>query len=115
MEEPLVEKISSNWVRVNLRAAKARGKTPEDLVFALVCSAKMQPLSFTRQNVYNFCVKLDGSEKMREAAARVLDENWLPCHSEAYRAAYAPAYRVMYKDYRKFRRGGEDESGGMTI
>ena len=51
---------------------------------------------------------------MKEAATRILDENWLPRHSEAYRAAYAPAYRVMYKDYRKFRRGGEDESGGKT-
>ena len=115
MEEPLVEKISTNWVRVNLRAAKARGKTPEDLAFALVCSAKIQPLSFTRQNVYNFCVKLDGSDKMKEAAAHILDENWLPRHSEAYRAAYAPAYRVMYKDYRKFRRNGENESRRMTL
>jgi hypothetical protein len=34
----------------------------------------MKPLSFTRQNVYNFCVKLDGSEKMRTATEKVLDE-----------------------------------------
>ena len=28
-EEPLVEKISTDWVRLNLRAAKARGKTAD--------------------------------------------------------------------------------------
>ena len=108
-EEPLVEKISTEWIRLNLRAAKARGKTAEELVFPLCCSAKMKPLSFTRQNVYNFCVKLDGSEAMKAAAEKVLDENWLPRHSEKYREAYAPAYRVMYKDYRKFRRGDNRE------
>ena len=104
-EEPLVEKISTDWVRLNLRAAKARGKTAEELVYPLCCSAKMKPLSFTRQNVYNFCVKLDGSEAMKAAAVKVLDEGWLPRHSEKYREAYAPAYRVMYKDFRKFRQG----------
>jgi len=104
-EEPLVEKISTEWVRLNLRAAKARGKTAEELVYPLCCSARMKPLSFTRQNVYNFCVKLDGSDAMKAAAEKVLDESWLPRHSEKYREVYAPAYRVMYKDFRKFRQG----------
>jgi len=45
---------------------------------------------------------------MKEAAKKILDEKVLPTHSEAYRQAYAPAYRVMYKDYRKFRKGQED-------
>ena len=102
-EEPLEEKISTEWIRLNLRAAKACGKTAEELVVPLCCSAKMKPLSFTRQDVYNFCVKLDGSEAMKAAAGKVLEEGWLPRHSEKYREAYAPAYRVMYKDYRKFR------------
>ena len=43
-------------------------------------------LSFARQNVYNFCVKLD--------------ETWLPSHSQQYREAYHPAYRVLYKEFR---------------
>ena len=109
MEEPLAEKISTYWLRINLRAAAARGKTPEELAYQLFRSAQMKPLSFTRQNVYNFCVKLDGSAKMKAAAERVLDENWLPRHSENYREAYAPAYRVMYRDYRKFSRKEEAE------
>ena len=102
--EPLIEKISSNWVRLNLRAAKAKGMTIDDLAWYLVRSAEWGALSFTRQNVYNFCVKLDGSERMKAAAAKVLDERWLPRHSERYRAAYHPAYRVLYKDFRKFRK-----------
>ena len=106
--EPLIEKISSMWLRINLRAAKARGYTPEELAFLLCRSAQMKPLSFTRQNVFNFCVKLDGSEKMRAAAEKVLDEHWLPRHSEVYREAYVPAYRVLYKDYRKFRQEKQD-------
>ena len=103
-EEPLVEKISTDWVRLNLRAAKARGKTAEELVYPLCCSARIKPLSFTRQNVYNFCIKPDSSDAMKAAAKKVLEEGWLPRHSEKYRAAYAPVYRVMYKDFRKFRR-----------
>lgn len=66
-------------------------------------SAKYNPVSFNRQNVYNFCMKLDGidREKMKVAAEKVLDENWLPSHSDQYRNAYHPAYRVVYKDYKK--------------
>ncbi len=110
MKEPLCEKISTIWVRVNLRAALALGKSCEELALQLYRSAQTAPLPFTRQDVYNFCMKLEGydSERMNAAASRVLDEHWLPRHSEAYREAYHPAYRVMYKDYRKFRKDGEE-------
>ena len=47
-------------------------------------------------------------ENKKAAAEKVLDENWLPSHSEAYREAYKPAYRVLHTDYRKFRRGEEE-------
>lgn len=103
-DEPLIEKISSDWVRLNLRPAKAKGMTVDDIAWYLVRSAEWGALSFTRQNVYNFCVKLDGSEQMKTAAAKVLDEHWLPRHSEQYRKAYHPAYRVLYKDFKKFKR-----------
>ena len=98
-EEPYVEKISSDWLRMNLRAAKARGVTEADIAYMLCRSAQHKPLSFTRQNVYNFCVKLDGSDRMKQAAAKILDENWLPGHSQQYRETYHPAYRVLHKDY----------------
>ncbi len=103
-DEPLIEKISSDWVRLNLRSAKAKGMTVDDIAWYLVRSAEWGALSFTRQNVYNFCVKIDGSERMKAAAAKVLDEHWLPRHSEQYQKAYHPAYRVLYKDFKKFKR-----------
>ena len=107
-EEPYIEKISPDWLRMNLRAAKARGVREEDIAYMLCQSALKKPLSFTRQNVYNFCVRLDGSERMKQAAAKVLDENWLPSHSQRYREAYHPAYRVLHKNYRKFKREEND-------
>lgn len=103
-DEPLIEKISSDWVRLNLRPAKAKGMTVDDIAWYLVRSAEWGALSFTRQNVYNFCVKLDGSERMKAAVVKVLDEHWLPSHSEQYQKAYHPAYRVLYKDFKKFKR-----------
>ena len=78
----LIEKISSDWVRLNLRPAKAKGMAIDEIAWYLVRSAEWGALSFTRKNVYNFCVKLDGSERMKVAAAKVLDEHWLPSHSE---------------------------------
>ncbi len=108
--EILIEKISTDWVRLNLRPAKARGMSEDDLARYLVRSAERGPLSFTRQNVYNFCVKLDGSDKMKAAAGKVLDDSWLPSHSEQYREAYHPAYRVLFKDFRKFKDQEDDDS-----
>ena len=106
--EPLIEKISTDWVRLNLRPAKAKGMSEDELAWYLLRSSEWGPLSFTRRNVYNFCVKLDGSDKMKAAAEKVLDENWLPSHSKQYREAYHPAYRVIYKDFKKFKRDEED-------
>ena len=108
--EPLIEKISTDWVRLNLSPAKAKGMTADDLAWYLVRSAEWGSLSFTRQNVYNFCVKLDGSDKMKTAAEKVLDDSWLPSHSAQYREAYHPAYRVLYKDFKKFKDREEDDS-----
>ncbi|MBQ9211185.1 MAG: DUF1273 family protein [Clostridia bacterium] len=106
--ERLLEKISTEWVRINLRQAKQMGFSPDLLAWLLVRSTEEKGLSFTRQNVYNFCVKYDGSDKMKAAAEKVLDENWLPSHSEQYRNAYHPAYRVLHKDYRNFKRDEEE-------
>lgn len=105
--EPMIEKISTDWVRLNLRPAKAQGMSADELAWYLVRSAEWGTLSFARQNVYNFCVKLDGSDKMKAAAEKILDENGLPGHSQQYKDAYHPAYRVLYKDFRKFGKSEE--------
>ena len=107
--EPLTERTSPEWFRLNLRAAKAKGIREADIAHMLCQSAKKKPLNFTRQNVYNFCVKLDGSDRMKAAAQKVLDENWLPSHSEQYREAYHPSYRVLHKDFRKLTRAESAE------
>ncbi len=107
-DEPLTEKVSPQWFRLNLRAAKAKGLAEADIACMFCRSAGREPLAFTRQNVYNFCVKLDGSDRMKAAAEKVLDGSRLPAHSEQYREAYRPAYRVLHFDFRKLRRE-EDE------
>ena len=97
--EPLTEELSSRWVRLNLRPAKARGITPEELAQRVARSAQL-PLNYTRQDVIAFCLELDGfdREKMREAAERLRNESFLPSHSEQYRAAYKPAYVVLMRE-----------------
>jgi len=102
--EPLTEKISPEWLRLNLRPAKAKGIAIEDIANWVYESSCIQPLSFTRQNVYNFCVKAYNTDAMKAVAEKVLDEKYLPSHSEGYRAAYRPSYRVLYKDFKKFRK-----------
>ena len=95
-KEPLTEKISPDWLRLNLRPAKARGLDEAEIVRMLCESARKTPQTFTRQDVYRFCAELDGSDRMKKAAEKVLDEEWLPSHSRQYREAYHPAYRVLY-------------------
>ena len=85
-----------------IELAKERIRTEEENWFYE--SSQIQPLSFTRQNVYNFCVKAYTGEKMKAAAEKVLDEEYLPSHSEMYREVYKPSYRVLYRDYKKFKR-----------
>ena len=99
--KPLTEELSFRWVRLNLRPAKARGITPEELARRVYRSAQ-QPVPYTRQDVIDFCQALDpdgmDQEKIREAAERLLDTSFLPSHSAQYRAAYKPAYVVLLRE-----------------
>ncbi len=97
-EEPLIEWLSPMWFRLNLRPARARGLREEEITRLLLRSAGGK-LLFSRREVYRFCVELDGSKRMRAAAAPLLDGHWLPSHSAAYRAAYHPAYRVLCGEF----------------
>ena len=113
-EEPLTENISTRWARLNLRAAKAKGMRPGKIAWVFYESAQRASSSFTRQDVYDFCVELDGSEAMKAAAKNVLEEGWLPHHSQQYRDGYYPAYRVVDKDYRKVLRDEENAGESWT-
>ena len=99
--EPQAEELSSRWVRLNLRPAKARGIAPEELAKRVYRSAR-QPVQYTRQDVVDFCESLDipamDREKIKEAAERLLDESFLPSHSDRYRKAYKPAYVVLLRE-----------------
>ena len=97
--EPLTESISPEWLRLNLRPAKALGLTEAEIARSLCLSAQRKLLPFTRQDVYRFCISLDGSPGMSKAAEKLPDESWLPSHSPRYREAYHPAYRVLHKDF----------------
>ena len=99
--EPQTEELSSRWVRLNLRPAKARGITPEELAQRVYRSAQ-QPLPYSRQDVVDFCESLDlpdmDREKIKAAAQRLLDGSFLPSHSDRYREAYKPAYVVLLRE-----------------
>ena len=99
--EPQAEELSSRWVRLNLRPAKARGIAPVELAQRVYRSAQ-QPIPYTRQDVVDFCESLDlpdlDKEKIKEAADRLLDGSFLPSHSQQYRKAYKPAYVVLLRE-----------------
>ena len=99
--EQQTEELSSRWVRLNLRPAKARGITPEELAQRVYRSAQY-PIPYTRQDVVDFCESLDlpdmDREKIKEAAERLLDGSFLPSHSDRYREAYKPAYVVLLRE-----------------
>lgn len=99
--EPQTEDLSPRWVRLNLRPAKARGIAPVELAKRVYRSAQ-QPVSYTRQDVVDFCESLDlpdlDKDKMKAAADRLLDGSFLPSHSDRYREAYKPAYVVLLRE-----------------
>ena len=99
--DPLTEELSSRWVRLNLRPAKAREITPDELAQRVYRSAQ-QPVPHTRQDVIDFCQALDldgmDRDKIITAAERLRDTSYLPSHSEQYRTAYKPAYVVLLRE-----------------
>ena len=99
--EPETEDLSPRWVRLNLRPAKARGIAPEELAKRVYRSAQ-QPVSYTRQDMADFCKALDlpdmDKDKIEEEVNELLDGSFLPSHSDRYREAYKPAYVVLLRE-----------------
>ena len=99
--EPLIDILSREWFRLNLRPAKTKGIKEEDIAFMLFESTK-KPVDSSMIRIYNRCMKVDHSEQMYEAAYRMLDEeDHPPYHSAQYWDAYHPAYRVLHRSFQK--------------
>ena len=98
--EPLTEPMG-DYVRLNLRRAMAEELKPLWIARLMALSCRLGK-PYTRDDVYQTLVSLSeeqtrvSSELLAKAAAKVLDEAWLPSHTAAYHQHYAPAYRVLH-------------------
>ena len=99
--EPMFEVLSPAWCRLNLRRAMAANIRPS--VIAGLMLASGCELTFARRDVYDCCRRIARSDECRlksgPALDAILDEQWLPSHSAAYREKYHPAYRVISADW----------------
>ena len=92
-EEPLTEALGEDYCRLNLRRAMAEGLTCRMIAGMMAASA---PPRFTREDVAAACGRLwaGGAD-----TGDLTDESFLPSHSQAFREAYRPAYRVLSADW----------------
>lgn len=103
--EPLTEPLGSKYCRLNLRKAMAEGITPLWIARMMQLSSKPTDVFADRKSAFQEILNLKktnvgfSSEVLIALAQRLVDEpDWLPSHSEAYRQAYAPAYRVISRE-----------------
>ena len=103
---PLTEDIGNGFLRIHLNALDAHGYTPEQLGADFIRSAeahrgaleaflsKLEVLrDLTREGLMPFSpAELDAYLKSYEAAGYPMVS-----HSDAYRAGYHPAYRIMLR------------------
>ena len=103
-KEPLYESIGNGLCRLNLRPCLQKGVPPE-LICQLFCDTARSTQGTARalqQGLRTLSEMADGDETPFDPAALELylilyQEKGCPAvhHSDAYRAAYAPAYRVV--------------------
>lgn len=91
--EPLLENLGKDYVRLNLRRAKADGLSPLWIARLMKLSTPVQ--SRSRQDVVNAVATLNDPAALTIAQRLINEPDWLPSHTPAYHAAYAPAYRVI--------------------
>ena len=105
---PLLEDIGNGFFRVNLAPLDAHGITPEELGHAFICSS-----SAHHGNTDDFLKKLQilcklTAEGNMPFSIADLDSYLIEyeksgyppvSHSDAYRNAYSPAYRVIHSDF----------------
>ena len=99
-DEPLLEPLSPQWARLNLRRALSEGIQPS--VIAEYMFASQPAVHFSRQEVFDFCMRIAKSGNPlfdnKTTLHRILEPTWLPSHSHTYRELYHPAYRVISPD-----------------
>lgn len=102
--EPLFEVLSPDWCRLNLRRALAEKLSPD--VIAGMMTASRPATTFTRNDVAETCRRREWAEAAgpveSENINALLDDHFLPSHSQEYRELYHPAYRVVSADWIRF-------------
>lgn len=91
--EALTEPLGPDYVRLNLRRAMAEGIEPVWIarLMQLSCPAQLP----AREEVVQAIAALDADDAMHVAQRLLTEPDWIPSHTQAYHAAYAPAYRVI--------------------
>jgi len=102
-DEPLITPIGAQYMRLNLRPAKAAGYSAETIARMMLCSDSS---AFSREDVIKACrlytedhFPLRVVSEIRNHADSLYVRDFFPTHTEAYRKAYAPAYRVVSRYY----------------
>lgn len=90
--EPLAVPIGPDYVRLNLRRAMADGIQPLWIARLMRLSG---PAHCNREDVFQAVAALNDPEATKIAHRLVDEAGWIPGHSERYRQAYRPAYRVI--------------------
>lgn len=106
--EPLTEPLGDQYCRLNLRRAIAEGIKPVWIARMMRLSAKPTDPLADRESAFNAIAMLDETEvgfsrdELVGIAQRLTeDPHWLPGHTQTYRDAYAPAYRVISREWER--------------
>ena len=101
---PLTEDLPGDYVRLYLAPAKAANLSPLWIARLMLLSSSAHQ---SREDVCRALASLEdaelcGSRQDFDVCCKQLrNEHFLPSHSEQYRTAYAPAYRVISKETAK--------------
>lgn len=103
---PLLENIGNHFFRINLAALDAGSLTPEELGHAFIRSSRHSGSMDSFQEMLSCLMELTCAGQMPfppEALEHYLSDykkaGFPPVsHSETYRSAYHPAYRVVHTD-----------------